>query len=163
MSWPSAKTEKLLWAYEMFTRCFSFGIIIFDSLSSCCEMTINTTSSTPLNDDWWLIQFHFVAEQLSEHKEKAAVTTTCSSTSLFKEKQKPFLQLIPTISIDEDVGTRDDSYRTWVRRPTLHSVASSCISENSSMYFTTVYFKFSLTDKRLLTLCYKLQDDIFNR
>jgi hypothetical protein len=79
--------------------------------------------------------FCFAVEQLSEEdKEKAPVTTTCSSNPFVTEKQKAFLKLIPTISVDEDVGLREDSCRTWVRRPTLLSVASSCISENSSMY-----------------------------
>ncbi len=82
------------------------------------------------------ISFFCAAEQLLsvEDKEKAPVTTTCSSNSFVEQKQKAFLKLIPTISIDEDVGLREDSCRTWVRRPTLLSVASSCISENSSMY-----------------------------
>jgi hypothetical protein len=85
--------------------------------------------------DCWS-HFHLlVDEQLSGDTEKAAVTTSCPTNSLVKEKQQLFLKLIPTISIEEDVGLREDSCSTWIRRPTLHSVASSCISGNSSMYY----------------------------
>ncbi|XP_059350865.1 cyclic nucleotide-gated cation channel beta-3-like isoform X1 [Daphnia carinata] len=73
------------------------------------------------------------SDQLSEASKKAPVTASCPSNP--PEQRKPFLQSIPTISIDDEVekGTENDSSMTWARRPTLHSIASSCVSGNSSM------------------------------
>ncbi|KAI9565416.1 hypothetical protein GHT06_009208 [Daphnia sinensis] len=73
------------------------------------------------------------SDQLSEVRAKASITTSCPSNP--SQERKPFLQSIPTISIDDEVekGTENDSSMIWTRRPTLHSIASSCVSGNSSM------------------------------
>lgn len=60
---------------------------------------------------------------VSDGEEKAPVTTYCSS-----EEQRPLL--IPTISIEEDVG--DGPTTPWIRRPSLASIASYSASEISS-------------------------------
>ena len=68
-----------------------------------------------------LISVRKTGKQVSDGREKAPLTTHCS------QERKPLL--IPTISIEEDVAIGPT---TWIRRPTMASIASYSASEISS-------------------------------